>query len=84
MGGRTWQAHEHELLQAHVDDDNWLDALLPEFPKRSENALKCKMSQLRMSLGYSDGREVDASWVKDARRGTRMLGKATLRVGMWT
>lgn len=84
MGGRTWQAHERELLEAHVDDDNWPTSLKNAFPNRTEMALKVQMSKLRVELGYADGREIDAGWMVNARQGTRMLGEATLRLGTWS
>lgn len=84
VGGRTWQTHERELLERHVDNDKWLEAVLPQCPGRSINALKCQMSRLRVDMGLADGREVDAGWMVNARQGTRMLGEATLRVGVWT
>lgn len=79
-----WKAHELELLEEHIDDENWLAAVQPAFPDRTPNALKVQMSKLRVELGYADGRECDAGWMQNAREAAPRLLEATLRVGMWT
>lgn len=83
MGGRTWQPHERELLEAHVDDDNWLASLKAACPNRTEWALRTQMSKLRNNDGMTDGYDM-GDWASNARQATQMLGEATLRVGTWT
>jgi hypothetical protein len=88
MASRAWSVDEIQVLEQHVSNDDWLDAVTDKITDRSFHAVKTKMSKLRSELGIKGKRgareeDQDTMNAKSVIASQRLL-EATLRVGRWS
>jgi hypothetical protein len=88
MASRAWTSDDLQVLEDHVANDDWRDALAGLFPDRSEDAIKTRLSKLRSTLGIKGKRgareeDQDRMNAKSAVASQQLL-EATLRVGRWS
>jgi hypothetical protein len=88
MASRAWSDAELHVLEQHVHDDNWLDAVAERIPDRSLLAIEVRMSRVRSVAGIRGKRgcreeDQDQANAK-AVIATHRLLEATLRVGRWS
>jgi hypothetical protein len=88
MASRAWSNDDLQVLEDHVANDDWRDALAGLFPDRSDHAIKTRLSKLRSTLGIKGkrgAREEDQDRMNAKSVGaSQQLLEATLRVGRWT
>lgn len=88
MASRVWTSDDLQVLEQHVSNDDWLEALKGKFPHRSPGAIKIRISKLRSELGIKGRRgareeDQDRMNAKSVQASQQLL-EATLRVGRWS
>lgn len=76
-----WAQHEIELLEQHISDPDWFDAVWPALRHRTASAVQSRMKKLRCEQGFQ---ERSMAWYNaNAVSGSQLLAAATLSAGMW-
>lgn len=56
MASRAWSETDVQVLELHVHDEDWRNALSNRFPDRTLDAIKTRLSKLRSELGIKGRR----------------------------
>lgn len=86
MASCPWSPDDLQVLEQHVTNEDWLEALAERFPDRSPMAIKVRMSKVRSELGVKGkrGAREDCQDRANAKAviASQMLYEAITRAGL--